>query len=54
MDAAKDALGAAWAELDAARRERHAARQAHERASAMVDRLQRNVAGLTGRLSRTP
>jgi transposase len=54
VDAAKEALDAAWAELDAARREQYAARQAHERASAMVGRLQRSVAELTGRLSRMP
>ena len=54
VDAAKAALDAAWAELDAARREQYAARQARERASAMVGRVQRNVAELTGRLSRMP
>jgi hypothetical protein len=37
---------------EVARPERYAARQAHERAGALVERLQRRVGELTGRLSR--
>jgi chromosome segregation ATPase len=52
--AAEDALHAAYADREAARRERFAARQAHERASAVVERLQRRVSELTGRLAKMP
>jgi hypothetical protein len=54
VNAAEDALNAAWAERDAARRERYAARQAHEQASATVDRLQRHVNERAGRHNRMP
>ncbi|HEX7266758.1 MAG TPA: hypothetical protein VF256_04960 [Streptosporangiaceae bacterium] len=46
--AAEDARHAAYADREAARRERFAARPAHERASAVVERL------LTDRLAKMP
>ena len=52
--AAEDALHTAYADREVARPERYAARQAHERAGALVERLQRRVGELTGRLSRMP
>ena len=51
---AKDALHAAYADREQARRDRYAARQAHERASAVVERLQRRVSELTDRLAKMP
>jgi selenocysteine lyase/cysteine desulfurase len=41
--AAEDALHIAYADREQARRDRSAARQAHERASATAERLQRRV-----------
>jgi hypothetical protein len=51
--AAEDALHLAYADREQARRDRYAARQAHERASA-VERLQRRVSELTDRLATMP
>jgi selenocysteine lyase/cysteine desulfurase len=41
--AAEDALHIAYADREQTRRDRYAARQAHERASATAERLQRRV-----------
>ena len=54
MAAAEDALHAAYADHEAARPERYTARQAHERASALAERLQRRAGELTDRLSQMP
>jgi chromosome segregation ATPase len=60
-DAASDRVAAAERALDEARadrgqalRTRYAARQAHERASALAERLQRRVDEISGRLDRMP
>jgi hypothetical protein len=47
-------LHAAYADREAARRYRYAAWQAHQRASAMVERLQRRMSEMCGRLGWTP
>jgi hypothetical protein len=52
--ATEEALHAAYADREATWPERYAARQTHERASALVERLQRRAGELTGRLSRMP
>jgi len=50
--AAESALDVAREERAQARRERYVARQAHEQASTIVDRLQRRVAELSERVDR--
>jgi hypothetical protein len=52
--AAADALHATCADREQARRDRYAPRQAHERVSATVERLQHRVREMTGRLARMP
>jgi hypothetical protein len=52
--AAEEALPAAYTHREVVRPERYAARQAHGRASVLVERLQRRVGVFTGRLSRMP
>ena len=51
---AEDALHAAYADREAARPPRYSARQAHQRASALVERLQRCAGKLIDRLSQMP
>jgi hypothetical protein len=49
-----EALHATSVGREQARRDRYAARQAHERASAMVERLQSRVTELTDQFARMP
>jgi uncharacterized protein (DUF3084 family) len=51
---AEDALHAAYADREAARYDRYAGRQAHERASTQVERIRRRVGELTDRLGHMP
>jgi chromosome segregation ATPase len=54
VTAAERALDDAMADRGQALRKRYTARQAHERASAAVARLQRRVDDISGRLDRMP